>query len=75
VGAGNWQATTPRPEPAWRPAPDGIVSYDGYTAGTMTLLDDNLLRFVITDPQVVGDRDSVDFMPLPAKAPPPLPCD
>jgi hypothetical protein len=40
----------------------------------MTLLGGDLLRFVITDPQVVGDGDSVDFTPLPVTAPPPLPC-
>ncbi len=69
-----WQATTPRPAPSRRPGAGGISTYDVYTAGTMTLLSDGLLRFVITDPQVVGDGESIDFTPLPATAPPPLPC-
>ncbi|HEY6424667.1 MAG TPA: hypothetical protein VIY28_15755 [Pseudonocardiaceae bacterium] len=40
----------------------------------MTLLSGDLLRFVITDPQVVGDGDSVDFTPLPGAAHPSPPC-
>lgn len=72
--SGRYWHATPRPEPSWRPGANGTYSYDGYTAGTMTLLSGDLLRFVITDPQVVGDGDSVDFMSLPATAPSPLPC-
>jgi hypothetical protein len=73
-GGRYWQAMTPRAEPSRRSGRDGIVSYDGSTAGTMTLLSGDLLRFVITDPQVAGDGDRVDFTPQPATAAPPRPC-
>lgn len=70
-GGRYWHAMTPRAEPSWRPGAGGIY---GYTAGTMMMISSDLLRFVITDPQVVGDGDSVDFTPLPAASQPPLPC-
>ncbi len=73
-GGRQWQAAAPRPEPARRPGADGTTQYTGYTAGTMTLLADGTLRFVITDPLAVGDGTSVVFMPLPAATKPPPPC-
>lgn len=70
----DWQATAPRPEPARRTGPDGSVHYSGYTAGTMTLVAHDLLRFVVTDPEAVGQGQSVDFTPLPVATQPPPPC-
>lgn len=71
-GAQYWQARHPEPEPSRRPRPDGIVTYDGYTSGSMTLVDPGLLRFVIDDPLSEADGETVEFVPL--TGPAPLPC-
>jgi len=64
-----WVAETPLPEPRMRADVTGTVTHDGYTEGTMTLVDDDLLRFVVTDPLVEGVGLTVDFVPAPAPVP------
>ena len=44
-----WRAQTPLPEPRTLPDAKGITTYTSYTAGTMTLLDDEIARFVIDE--------------------------
>jgi hypothetical protein len=68
-GARYWQALHPEPEPGRLPGPDGIVTYDGYTSGSMTLVDPELLRFTIQDPGSVADGKTVDFVPLMGSTP------
>ena len=71
-GGLEWQALTPRPESDRIPGPDGLVTYTGYTAGSMTLVNEGLLRFRITDSGAVNNGETVDFAPLEnALAPPP----
>jgi hypothetical protein len=63
-----WVAVTPLPEPLLRADVTGIVTHDGHTDGTMTLVDDDLLRFVVTDPLVEEAGLTVDFVPSTAPA-------
>jgi hypothetical protein len=63
-GGREWRAVEPAPEPADGPDDDGTVSYDGYTIGTMTLLDEDLLRFTVTDPFAEGRGQTFDFVPM-----------
>lgn len=62
-------AATPLPEPRPRADAAGIVTRDGYTDGLMTLVDDDLLRFVVTDPLVEEVGLTVDFVPATARVP------
>ena len=64
-----WVAATPLPEPRGRADETGTRTNDGYTEGTMTLVDDDLLRFVVTDPLVEEVGLTVDFVPAPAPVP------
>jgi hypothetical protein len=73
-GGRDWHPVQPEPVPAPLPDPDGITTVDGYTTGTMTLVDEDLLRFTITEPYVEGRGRTIDFVPLPETAPRPL-CD
>lgn len=59
-GGRDWQAITPQPqpEPVLRSAPDGTVIHTDHTAGTMTLVRKDLLRFSF-------NGGSVDFTPFP----------
>ena len=69
--AGRWWApVSPPPVPQFRPDPTGTVTRDFSTDGTMTLVNDNLLRFVVTDPRVEEVGLTVEFVP--AAVPPPL---
>lgn len=68
LGGEVWRAARPIREPLALPDADGITTYTAYTAGTMTLVDDELLRFVIDErryevsgsPVVVFRRTTVD---------------
>jgi len=60
-----WVAVSPPPVPQLRADVTGIVTNDGYTDGTMTLVNDNLLRFVVTDPLVEEVGLTVEFVPAP----------
>ncbi len=71
-GGREWRAVEPAPEPADVPDDDGMVSYDGYTSGTMTLLDEDLLRFTLTDPFAEGRGQTFDFVPMSDTDPRPL---
>ena len=62
----DWVAVTPPPVPAVRSDVTGIVMDDGYTEGAMTLVEDDLLRFVVTDPLVADVGLTVDFVPATA---------
>jgi poly(3-hydroxybutyrate) depolymerase len=64
-----WVAVTPLPEPRVGADVAGTVTQDGYTDGTMTLLEDDLLRFVVTDPLVEETGLTVDFVPATAPVP------
>jgi hypothetical protein len=64
-----WVAETPLPEPRGRADETGTRTNDGYTEGTMTLVDDDLLRFVVTDPLVEEVGLTVDFAPATAPVP------
>lgn len=64
-----WVAKTPLPEPRVRADVTGTVTHDGYTEGTMTLLDEDLLEFVVTDPLVEEVGLTVYFVPATAPAP------
>ncbi len=66
-----WQAVTPLPDPPRLANNQGITRYTGYVAGTMTLVDPNMARFVITDPTVASNGQVIDFRPAAAA---PLPC-
>ena len=46
-GGKTWKAITPRPEPRPKAGENGITIYNGYTAGTMTLVDTFTARFVV----------------------------
>lgn len=66
-----WQAVGPEPQPA--PLPGGKPA-DFYTAGTLTLLSPDRLRFDATDPNTAAvPVGGVEFTPMPAGAQPP-PC-
>jgi len=65
-----WQAVTPLPDPPRLANSQGVTHYTGYVAGTMTLFDPNMARFVITDPAVASNGHVIDFRPV-ATAPPP----
>ena len=65
-----WVAESPRPRPRDLPDGTGITTGDGHTEGTLTVVDDDLLRFVVTDPLVEEIGLTVDFVP--AAVPPPL---
>lgn len=71
-GGQYWQARHPEPEPKRLPGPNGIVTYDGYPGGSMTLLASGLLRFVVDDPLSEAAGKAVEFGPL--TGPAPLPC-
>jgi hypothetical protein len=58
-----WVAVTPPPVPQLRADVSGIVTNDGHTDGTMSLVNDNLLRFVVTDPLVEEAGLTVEFVP------------
>lgn len=58
-----WVAVSPPAVPRLRADVTGIVTNDGYTDGTMTLVNDNLLRFVVTDPLVDEVGLAVEFVP------------
>jgi hypothetical protein len=66
----DWVAVAVTPPPALADPPDatGLATYDGYTDGTMTLVSDSLLRFVVTDRTAADVGLTVDFVP--AAAPP-----
>jgi len=64
----DWVAVTPLPEPQIRDDVTGVVVSDGYTTGTMTVVNDDLVRFTVTDPTVKEVGLTVDFVP--AAAPP-----
>ena len=64
----DWVAVTPLAEPRIRDDVTGVVVSDGYTTGTMTVVDDDLVRFTVTDPTVEEVGLTVDFVP--AAAPP-----
>jgi hypothetical protein len=68
-----WQAGHPEPEPSRLPGPDGIVTYDGHTSGSMMLVNPGLLRFLIDDPLSEADGRTVEFGPL--TGPAPAPCE
>jgi hypothetical protein len=68
-----WQARHPEPEPSRLPGPDGVVTYDGHTSGSMTLVNSGLLRFLIDDPLSEADGKTVEFVPL--TGPAPAPCE
>jgi hypothetical protein len=48
----------------------GITTYSGYVAGTMTLIQPDLLRFTLTDPHVAGAGSFFDFVPARHAVPP-----
>ena len=61
-----WAAVSPAPEPRLRADATRIVTtHDNYTDGTMTLVNDDVLRFVVTDPLVEEVGLTVDFVPAP----------
>jgi hypothetical protein len=64
-----WVAATPLPEPRPRADATGVITRDGYTDGQMTLVEDDLLRFVVTDPLVEEAGLTVDFVPATAPVP------
>jgi hypothetical protein len=64
-----WVTETPLPEPRVRADVTGTVTQDGHTEGTMTLVSDDLLRFVVTDPLVEEAGLTVDFVPATAPVP------
>ena len=64
-----WVAETPLPQPRGRADETGITTNDGHTEGTMTLVSDDLLRFVVTDPLVEEVGLTVDFVPATAPLP------
>ncbi len=65
-GGREWAPPSPLPEPGPPPAgPDGVVRYNGYTRGTMTLVAPDLARF-----EVDGTGQRVDLGPI-TVAPPP----
>ena len=68
-GGRTWVAEPPRPEPRVRADVTGIVTHDGYTEGTITVVDDDLLRFVVTDPLVEEVGLAVDFVPAAVPVP------
>lgn len=68
-GGRTWVAETPLPEPRVRADATGIVTHDGYTEGTITLVDDDLLTFVVTDPLVEEVGLAVDFVPAAVPVP------
>lgn len=47
-----------------RPDENGMTTEDGYTSGTMTLLDEGLLRFTVADPFAEGRGQTFDFVPM-----------
>jgi hypothetical protein len=69
----DWVAATPLPQPRVRDDATGVVVADGHTSGTMTVIDDDLLRFTVTDPAVEEVGLTVDFVP--AAAPPTSRCE
>jgi hypothetical protein len=73
-GGRDWRAVQPAPEPKALPGPDGVSTVDFYTGGTMTLVDEDLLRFTITEPDVEGRGETFDFVPMTETDPRPL-CD
>ncbi len=60
-----WAAVSPPPVPQFRPDATGTVTRDYYTDGTMTMVNDNLLEFVVTDPRVEEIGLTVEFVPAP----------
>jgi hypothetical protein len=58
-----WVADTPAPTLTVRGDETGLVTMDGYTDGTMTMVGDDLLRFTIDDPFIEEQGLFVDFVP------------
>jgi hypothetical protein len=74
-GGRRWQASPPAPEPELRtPKGADTVTYNGYTSGVMILVRPDLLRFTVTDPDVLRPTGPIDFVPLKAGQHPGL-CD
>ena len=63
ASAGGPRATSSRPEPADLPDSSGLIHYDGFTKGTMTLLAPDRARFDVTDPLVKPIPGGVEFTP------------
>lgn len=61
----HWVAVTPQELPELLPdvSGDGFVVQDFYTEGTMTVLDEDLIRFTLTEPTADGAGLTVDFVP------------
>jgi hypothetical protein len=72
-GGRYWQAVHPQAEPRRLPAADGVTTYDGYTSGSISLVNPGLLRFLVEDPLSQADGQTFDFVPLPGAAP--VPCE
>jgi hypothetical protein len=60
-GGAVWLAERPRPEPPLKPDAKGWLTYSGYTAGTMTLVDAAAARFVADTRYIEADDFVVDF--------------
>ena len=60
-GGKTWKAITPRPEPRPKAGENGITVYNGYTAGTMTLVDTFTARFVVDLRYADVSEPVVDF--------------
>lgn len=58
-----WAAVSPPPVPQRRADVTGIATGDHYTDGTMTLVNHNLLTFVVTHPLVEEVGLTVEFVP------------
>ncbi len=58
-----WGAVSSPPVPQRRADGTGIATNDGYTHGTMIMVNDDLLRFVVTDPLVEEAGLTVEFVP------------
>ena len=58
-----WVADTPAPTLTVRGDETGLVTMDGYTDGTMMMVEDDLLRFTIDDPFIEEQGLFVDFVP------------
>lgn len=70
-----WVAVDEKPEPLDLPREDGRIVVDGYTEGMITFIGLDRIRFDVNDPYAESLPGGVEFVPLPAAAQPPIPCD
>jgi len=65
-----WKATTPMADPQRLPDKNGITAYTGFISGRMAQIDKQTLKFVVTDPTVAINGQTIVFHRTTTTSPP-----